>query len=238
MVVVALLVGLLANVAVAWGLAGFRAYGLGARQDVFAKRLRDPSAGEGQGELMAVFFGAFGLQIVETVAREAYYQDPRSLAPESIVPAWARLATLPWIFDGKAWPVEQERRAARGSGWPMIALYHEYKWKPQQIGPPVAPFGEYLTPGGIRIRASMGNPGAWPVDYPPTLPYRPVWLGLAANTAFYAAIWLVLCFAVSSVRRLLRKRAGLCPGCAYSRVGLADDAVCPECGSAKLASAR
>jgi hypothetical protein len=59
------------------------------------------------------------------------------------------------------------------------------------------------------------------------MPLRPLWPGFAINTIFYAAILLALFFAPGSVRRMIRRRRGLCPACAYP-VGTSP--VCTECG--------
>ncbi len=53
----------------------------------------------------------------------------------------------------------------------------------------------------------------------------------AINTAIYASAWWSVLFGVGITRRGLRRRRGQCVVCAYSRAGLAEGAVCPECGS-------
>ena len=62
-----------------------------------------------------------------------------------------------------------------------------------------------------------------------TLPLRPMWLGLAANTAIFAlAAWL--CAAtLRGWRRLRRFSHGRCPACAYNLRG-DYRATCSECG--------
>jgi hypothetical protein len=61
------------------------------------------------------------------------------------------------------------------------------------------------------------------------LPSQPITGGFAINTIFYAAILWLLFFAPASVRRMIRRRRGLCPACAYP-VGTSP--VCTECGAA------
>lgn len=59
------------------------------------------------------------------------------------------------------------------------------------------------------------------------LPLRPIWPGFIINTIFYALLlWLL--FAIPfAVRRMLRRRRGVCERCAYP-VGVSP--VCTECG--------
>lgn len=219
-----LLLGLVITIALAWGMAAWSAYGWG-RAESWGARQRAPD--EGGGELRAHLFRGLGSAIVETTARDLQRLAPGALAPETIIPRWARVAVLPWGAS-RPWPAsgEQERRAARGTGWPVIALWHEYRWSP----PGTRSFGEYVTPGGVRLEPSMGMPGAWPVDYPRALPLRPAWAGLAADTVLWAlaswATWRAARLAI----RVSRRRRGRCGDCGYDRAGLPAGAPCPECG--------
>ena len=62
-------------------------------------------------------------------------------------------------------------------------------------------------------------------------PLRPIWPGFAVNTLFYAAIlWLVM-LGPFALRRLIRRRRGLCPACGYD-LRHAEHVACPECGVA------
>ncbi len=61
------------------------------------------------------------------------------------------------------------------------------------------------------------------------IPLRPIWVGSALNTVFYAALVWLLFAGVSTLRRFLRVRRGLCPKCAYP---MGESAVCTECGKA------
>jgi hypothetical protein len=56
---------------------------------------------------------------------------------------------------------------------------------------------------------------------------RPLWPGFAINTIFYAAILWALWFAPGAVRRMIRRRRGQCPACAYP---VSTSPVCTECG--------
>jgi hypothetical protein len=62
------------------------------------------------------------------------------------------------------------------------------------------------------------------------LPWRPLWPGLLANTAFYGVILWALWFTPGAVRRGLRRRRGACVRCGYDRRG-GSLISCPECGT-------
>ncbi len=65
---------------------------------------------------------------------------------------------------------------------------------------------------------------------PMTIPYRPYWPGLLANTLFYGVILWLFWFTPGAIKRTLRRRRGLCPKCAYP-VGPSE--LCTECGTAR-----
>ncbi len=72
----------------------------------------------------------------------------------------------------------------------------------------------FLPPDGGLVRA---------------VPLRPIWPGFAGNTLFYAAILWLLIPGPFALRRLIRRRRGLCPACGYDlRHG--EHEACPECG--------
>ncbi len=64
---------------------------------------------------------------------------------------------------------------------------------------------------------------------PEILPFRPIWPGFAFDTIFYAAILWPLIIGPFALRRLIRRRRGLCPACGYDLRHGAHE-VCPECG--------
>jgi hypothetical protein len=66
-------------------------------------------------------------------------------------------------------------------------------------------------------------------DILPPLPYIPLWTGFAFNTVFYAAILWLLIPGPFALRRLVRRRRGLCPACGYD-LKHAEHESCPECG--------
>jgi hypothetical protein len=60
-----------------------------------------------------------------------------------------------------------------------------------------------------------------------TLPLRLIWPGFAVNTIFYAAILWLLIPGPFALRRLIRRRRGLCPKCGYP---MGESDACTECG--------
>jgi hypothetical protein len=67
---------------------------------------------------------------------------------------------------------------------------------------------------------------------PCVLPLRPIWPAFAVNSLFYTAlvpaVWLLARRMYSlAFRRLIRRRRGLCPACAYP---VGDSPICTECG--------
>ncbi|XVJ58526.1 MAG: hypothetical protein HEQ23_03645 [Tepidisphaera sp.] len=104
------------------------------------------------------------------------------------------------------------------AGWPMHCLTGISRglWK----SPP-----EFR--GSIGVPPEMRREAAL---YERFIPIRPL-PGLAANTVFYAGLYLFAAFAIKATIRRRRVRRSLCPGCGYQRTGLAPDSPCPECAS-------
>lgn len=229
--------GLLTTITVSWALAARSAYGWGL-SGRNAARLRIPAAGEGDGELQLHVFEGYGWALIQSTARELTYLPADAQTPEMLplAPLWARRAVYPWLYGDAPWPAagSGDGRLVRGTGWPLVSFWHEYRWKP---GGKVPPYGEFLAPGGIRIEPSVGTPGAWPFTLPRTLPYRPAWLGLLANTATYAAAFALLARIPAAIRRLQRT-PGRCAVCRYDLRGLPEGVSCPECGAARAEQAR
>jgi hypothetical protein len=66
------------------------------------------------------------------------------------------------------------------------------------------------------------------------IPWRPIPLAAAANTAIYSVAWWVLLGIPGAVLAVRRRRGGLCPRCAYDLRGVSG---CPECGWGRAAPA-
>jgi hypothetical protein len=82
---------------------------------------------------------------------------------------------------------------------------------------------EYRLQGWCRIYFL----GRFPYDI--YLPLRPIWPGFAFNSIFYALILALLWFTPITLRRWRRVHTGRCPHCAYDLQHEAT-AGCPECG--------
>lgn len=121
--------------------------------------------------------------------------------------------------------LESTRRLTAGvrvedaRGWPFLALWCSLDEAAiQGVG------GGDPAPGGIRL--SRPGPKATPGHFR-ALPMRPIWSGLARNTAVYAGAWLAVLLVLRLGQRILRRIRGRCLACGYDVRGLA---CCPECG--------
>ena len=134
---------------------------------------------------------------------------PDDLVP---VPAWSRVSAMPTEANyGKGKAALWEDAA----GWPMRGLASQH----QEVAGQNAG-----TSWGLRFGASQGVLGM-----PRVLPLRPIPVGFAVNTIFYAAVlWLLIC-GPFVLRRFIRLRRSLCPKCAYP---MGKSGVCSECGKA------
>ena len=78
--------------------------------------------------------------------------------------------------------------------------------------------------GGLNVRHLNIRWTSWDRRI---LPIRPIWPGFAVNTIFHAGVLWLLVFGPFAFRRLIRRRRGLCPACAYP---MGEAGVCTECG--------
>ena len=101
------------------------------------------------------------------------------------------------------------------SGWPARSLSGEF-WDSSAQGKP--PQWSERRAVVVYLNRSFATP------------VRPVWPGFAINTVFYATVlWLLNYGPFVLLRRLIRRRRGLCPACAYP---MGEASVCTECGRA------
>ncbi len=101
------------------------------------------------------------------------------------------------------------------AGWPLTCGSYEYN----------ITGGVGSIEGGFELGVWTGPAGGFG---PRALPLRPVWPGFTVNTLFYAGILWLLILAFT-LRRLIRRRRGLCLACGYD-LRHAEHEACPECG--------
>ena len=104
------------------------------------------------------------------------------------------------------------------AGWPFLAVRSSHRWR------------SCLRSGTFQTDQLSGvlRP-SWlhRLHDDVALPYLPIWPGFAINSGLYAApLWLLIC-GPFALRRVIRRRRGLCPKCAYP---VGESAVCTECG--------
>jgi len=119
------------------------------------------------------------------------------------------------------------------SGWPTLCMeaagWHGSKWDRLAQADDFVLSGVGSLPFPVEAAAnrnvSFGSEGHW-------LPLRPIWPEFAINTLFYAGVlWILFC-GPFALRRMIRRRRGLCPHCAYPTWGGGQSPVCTECGAA------
>ncbi len=96
------------------------------------------------------------------------------------------------------------------SGWPALSVRRVLVYRANVRG----------------VMDIFGRPKRISLD--PRTKLRPIWPGFAENTLFYATL-LVLIPVSFALRRLIRRRRGLCPACGYD-LRHAEHEACPECG--------
>lgn len=97
---------------------------------------------------------------------------------------------------------------------------------------------DHLRDGEPRGQRRWTRVSGIPIDDAPisgfgylrTLPTRVLPLGFAIDTALFASTWWLLLFAFPTTRRLLRHRRGACLRCGYGPLG---GHGCPECGAGR-----
>lgn len=92
---------------------------------------------------------------------------------------------------------------------------------------------QYSLDGGALTVINAGaplwknDPNPYGTDRYERLPIRPLPLGFAVNTLFYASLLAAPVLVFAALKRRRRAKRGLCIGCGYDLTGV--DA-CPECG--------
>ena len=210
-----LLAGAAVNIAVAWGFALLRDY----------DDLRSPNLG---------YLGGFSAPssprwyIVITrrsgttyVGRSAHDVPNVTEVIADHLPAWTLAHQPP--SDSPSWGTwPQILFNEIAHGWPLVSMRCTLWSRESQPGVNVL---DRITEG-FRLHTAAGN-NWWEELH--VLPLRPIWRGFTVNTLFYAAILWLLIPGPFALRRLIRRRRGLCPACAYD-LRHAEHEACPECG--------
>ena len=110
------------------------------------------------------------------------------------------------------------------SGPGIATVTSEHNWPLQKMqGWPMLSFSEQVPPDDYPAAVTV-------IEFKNAkLAYGPMWPGFAINTLLYTVIlWLLIC-GPFELRRLLRRKRGLCITCGYDLRG-AEHERCPECG--------
>ena len=124
--------------------------------------------------------------------------------------------------DGK---LDQARVIRLRTGWPCVAM-QGVRWN---FGGPARP-PTYVNAASIHPKHWTDLQADWDFLFSDRmLPLRPLWLGFALNTLFYAGLLWAMWAGPFALRRMIRKRRGHCPHCNYP---IGQSPVCTECGAA------
>jgi hypothetical protein len=211
-----LLLGVVVNVAVAWGCAYW--------VDV-AKSTADPSLSESDSPRWNFFlYAGFGSIRIGARAHDEYFVSlggDRYFVPRRhLIPSWSRIRLRPnqdQMSEGKFF-IEDAR------GWPFLAMYSTLFEK----------FGDRVIHYGLLLLADSPR-GTYVTTMVRGLPTTPIWPGFAINTIFYAAMLWLLWVAPGKIRRFIRVHRGVCPECGYiiapgTAAASGPGGPCSECG--------
>jgi hypothetical protein len=142
----------------------------------------------------------------------------------NVVPSWLlKRTTYPHATDQRIWDeltVEYRSAMYDARGWPMLALWGWLDWP----GAFATDYNSY--PHGLFKM----NDQPWLVfDQGRCFPTIPLWPGFAINTVFYAAILSVLWIAPGPIRQFIRMKRHRCAACGY-QIAKGVGPVCSECG--------
>ncbi len=215
--VVFLILGAIATVAVAWGCANWMEidhlpFAMADNVLVGASQIDEPSP-----------FWSIAYLKQRGLGRVISSQDNFEVwanrqTAEVALPHWSRLQVP--SREWKKTNIIDEQETA--SGWPMYAM----SW--------TARHSLYVSLDRRSIRSDViygleiEPPGSFG-ESQRALPLHPLWRGFAINTVFYAAILWLLTLGPSAARRTIRRRRGHCLNCGYDLRG-DFSAGCPECG--------
>ena len=220
-----LLLGAILNVAVAWGCATWSALKLVSRplvgpptevdQRWWQQVVPAGAAPRADAVWRSRGFGCDSLMILGDRSGESFQEDPSGYTLFFSVNAKIDQATLvrsgwPWRGGaGERWDLG----ISLGTSIPMVG--HKVKtWRDADLQTSAVSFDRLTWLVGSSFRL---------------LPLRPIWPGFALNTLFYATILWPLIGGPFALRRVIRRKRGLCVSCGYD-LRHADHNACPECG--------
>lgn len=190
-------------------------------------RDRRPMVGEGLGRLILEWSTRPGVVRYDAWVYPTCVStySPGAMTPEQVVPRWASAAVLPWIAGRRPWPQASatsvegpstESTHLEAAGWPLPCMWHDYR---EALNTPSSSLA--------RVAGSL-------LATDRSLPVRPIWCGLAADTLLFSAVWGILLALPRFATFVARVAHGRCSSCGYELLGLPprpDHRVrCPECG--------
>ncbi len=154
---------------------------------------------------------------------------PEGTLLESVLPMEVRRTIVPW-GRSRAWPdpdhpedgaeaVIQYCTGATIVGWPLGCAWSPY----EPIDGGVSDEIEIPLPDWVKLQGREPFNTGW------CIPYKPIWLGLAGDMAFYALVWFALIRGLHALRSPIRHLKGFCPSCGYPLASLSPGSKCPEC---------
>lgn len=233
-ILVCLLLGVIANLTVAWGIA--------LKVNVMDKETEWSGGAEildNDSWALSRYDSTGTMMFVSERARGEYPEnEPNPFAdndPPSVVRRdWAPLepptdAYLQAEFQHGQIITEFQRFEARG--WPLLSFWCYRGAKVQTldianesnaiIGPEIS----VAARGFIETSFEESNPFKKKI----ALPYLPIWRGLVINSALYGGLLWIGFIMFYCLARFIRHKPGTCHSCGYDLQGV-DHAACPECG--------
>ncbi len=249
-VLLAAVVGLVTTVIVAWlaalfpGTYGTAGATLASGPIVGQRELALPERGI---IIRLDFFASTWLRLVPPAEMPQVAASHR--AEFEVFQAFAALEREPdWRLFTPSWAVKYARRILYSApipqshahactfdayGWPCRALLLESEFHYDPVNSAkVSMRGAFPIPHSRNAELQVSR------GYGIALPYLPIWPGLLANTAIFAAPWAVILFGIPFVRYIIRRARNRCTRCGYSLHGLPAGSPCPECGGAARPSRR